>query len=99
MDNNSTKYIRGKIPELIDLSKNFIKGNGRYKNYVKNLEGLFAESELLDNDERFENLQYAFSMYGASSTSDHDNSMLEKCNQGSTLIPKSGKLFEAILNS
>ena len=49
--------------QLVDLMEAYVSGAGRSQQHVSEMEGEFAKH--LDDDERFENLQYALAMVGA----------------------------------
>ncbi len=67
----------GKIQILQVLSKAFINGEGRNSSFVGELEGLFSEAVELHEDDKYEDLQRAFAMYGAGTT-EYDNAMMSK---------------------
>jgi hypothetical protein len=48
---------------LVDLMEVFVSGQDRSRRHVRELEGEFAQQ--LDEDEQFEDLQYALAMFGA----------------------------------
>lgn len=80
MDTLTTSYCvtynqYADIQALITLSKWFIAGEGRNINFVRLLEGFFSSVVDLHFDPLFEDLQYAFALYGAS-TQDHDDKQL-----------------------
>jgi hypothetical protein len=67
----------GDVQVLVVLSKAFISGEGRNRNFVRSLEGLFDNAARLHEDSKFEELEEAFAMYGASSQ-DYDDQVLTK---------------------
>jgi len=63
-----------KILEFLEAMEVFISGRRRGTIFVREIEGMFAE--LFDDDERFEDLQYALAMFGAGKDSRHDEDWL-----------------------
>ena len=78
MENYSSLMSQhGKIQILLVLSKAFIDGEGRNLSFVRELEGPFSEAVELHEDDKYEDLEQAFAMYGAT-TSEYDNAMMSK---------------------
>jgi len=65
-----------KTSQFVSAMNSFIDGEKRGKNVSNEIESML--SELYDEDERFENLQYALSMFGARITIEADEEMLIK---------------------
>jgi hypothetical protein len=91
---NSSSLSQGKLQSLLILSEAFVGGNGRNGNFVGELEGLFRHCFDSEFSEEFEELEYAFAMYGAES-SEADNKMLEI--SLANAIPKLEKLIDGCI--
>ena len=63
-----------KYQKLIAMMEAFVSGQSRSRDFVTQMEGKFATSDL-DDDERFSDLQLALAMFGASDR-EHDEKML-----------------------
>ena len=63
-----------KYQKLIGMMEAFVSGQSRSRDFVSQLEGEFATSDL-DDDERSEDLKWALAMFGASDI-ESDNKML-----------------------
>ena len=69
MESAATKYQK-----LITMMEAFLSGQSRSRDFVRQMEGEFATSDL-DDDERFSDLQLALAMFGASDR-EYDEKML-----------------------
>ena len=69
MESATTKYQK-----LIEMMEAFVSGQGRSRDFVRQMEGEFATSDL-DDDERFSDLRMALAMFGASDP-EYDEKML-----------------------
>ena len=76
---NSAEKSRG--GELVQMVEAYLAGNGRTRDFIREMEGKFAASGL-DGDDRFSDLQYALAMFGAR-TSEHDEELLARACQSS----------------
>tara|TARA_R110001592_G_C12959892_1_gene732203 strand:- start:642 stop:905 length:264 start_codon:yes stop_codon:yes gene_type:complete len=72
----SFSIMDAKTSQFVSAMNSFIDGERRGKNFSNEIESMF--SELYDEDERFENLQYALAMFGAGVTIEADEEMLIK---------------------
>ena len=64
------------LTQLIELMEAFVKGRDRSRSMVREIEGEFALS--LDDDGRFEDLQYALAMFGAEGF-DMEEQLVDEC--------------------
>ncbi len=64
------------LTRLIELMEAYVKGRDRSRLMVRQIEGEFALS--LDDDERFEELQYVLAMFGAEGF-DMEERLIEEC--------------------
>jgi uncharacterized protein (DUF433 family) len=64
------------LTRLIELMEAYVKGQDRSRLMVRQIEGEFALS--LDDDERFEELQYVLAMFGAEGF-DMEERLIEEC--------------------
>lgn len=72
------------IEALLKLVQDFIDGHNRSVNHVKKIEGDFAE--LFNHDKRFEDLQYALSMYGSGTTEEDEKWLLAELKNATNLL-------------
>ena len=63
-----------KTSQFILAVNSFINGTKRGKDFCDEIESLF--SQLYDNEEEFEDLQYALAMFGAGESIEADEKML-----------------------
>jgi hypothetical protein len=66
-----TRYQR-----FLDLMEAFVAGRDRSQRHVREMEGEFAQQ--FDEDERFEDLQYALAMFGADDY-DMEDHLVKEC--------------------
>src|SRR4051812_9943840 len=68
--------LDSRYEHLVELMEAFIRGLDRSQRLVRDLEGEFAQ--LLDEDEGFEDLQYALAMFGADGY-DMEDRLVKEC--------------------
>jgi hypothetical protein len=68
--------LGGRCQRLVDLMEAFVSGQDRSRRHVREMEGEFAQQ--LDQDERFEDLQYALAMFGADGY-DMEDRLVREC--------------------
>jgi hypothetical protein len=80
MESATTKYQK-----LITMMEAFVSGQSRSRDFVTQMEGEFATSDL-DDDERFSDLQLALAMFGASDREYDEKMMAEECKYALRLL-------------
>jgi hypothetical protein len=73
MESAVTKYQK-----LIGMLEAFVAGQNRSRDFVSQMEGEFATSDL-DDDGRFGGLRYALAMFGASDREYGEKMLAEEC--------------------
>jgi hypothetical protein len=64
------------LTRLIEFMEAYVSGKDRSRSMVQEMEGAFVLS--LDDDQRFEDLQFALAMFGADGF-DMENRLVEEC--------------------
>ena len=72
MESAATKYQK-----LIAMMEAFVSGQSRSRDFVSQMEGEFATSDL--DDERFSDLELALAMFGASDREHYEKMLASKC--------------------
>ncbi len=67
-----------KYQKLIGMMDAFVSGQSRSRDFVGQMEGEFATSDL-DDDERFCDLQLALAMFGAGDREDDEKMLASEC--------------------
>lgn len=80
MESAATKYQK-----LITMMETFVSGHGRSRDFVRQMEGEFATSDL-DDDERFSDLQLALAMFGAADREADEKLLASECKYALRLL-------------
>jgi len=73
MESATTKYQK-----LVEMMEAFVAGQSRSRDFVTQMEGEFATSDL-DDDERFSDLQLALAMFGAADREADEKKLAGEC--------------------
>ena len=76
---------KAKYQKLIGMMDAFVSGQNRSRNFVSEMEGEFATSDL-DEDERFTDLQLVPAMFGASDQEPDEKMLTGKCRYALRLL-------------
>jgi hypothetical protein len=74
-----------KYQKLIAMMEAFISGQSRSRDFVREMEGEFATSDLDDN-ERFSDLQLALAMFGAGDREQDEKMLAGECKYALRLL-------------
>lgn len=80
MESATTKYQK-----LIWMMEAFVSGQSRSRDFVTQMEGEFATSDL-DDDERFSDLQLALAMFGAAGREPDEKMLAGECKYALRLL-------------
>jgi len=74
-----------KYQKLIGMMDAFVSGQSRSRDFVSQMEGEFATSDL-DNDDRFSDLQLALAMFGAVDREEDEKMLAGECKYALRLL-------------
>jgi hypothetical protein len=68
--------LDARYERLVELMRVFVSGRDRSPDHVREMEGEFAQR--IDDDERFDDLEYALAMFGADDC-DMEDQLVKEC--------------------